>query len=171
MQGSTAADSWGRVFPRGRLLWTGLSSLHRFVETYFTGGGLLRPMGSRAIAELATRLGDQRLAAVADRYAGLGAAWTDLTAAALPGEMPLLAESRELQEEMAASFARRGPAAADELRAAWARLREIEAEADRSFPLSEAATDQLLASLAGRLRAIHAEEVAALTDLRAALAD
>ena len=46
MHGSSGADSWSRVFPRGRLLWSGLSSLHRFVETYSTGGGLLRPMVS-----------------------------------------------------------------------------------------------------------------------------
>jgi hypothetical protein len=171
MHGSTAADSWSRVFPRGRLLWTGLSSLHRFVETYFTGGGLLRPMGARAIAETASRSGDGALAGVAARYERLGSAWADLANAALPEAVPLLGRTRRIQEQMTQASSRRGIDAAPHVRAAWGHLDELAAEAERDFPLGEAETDRLLAELAERLRAIHAQEVDALSELRAALAD
>jgi hypothetical protein len=51
------------------------------------------------------------------------------------------------------------------------RLAEIEREADRAFPLDDAAVTALRADLADRTRAIHAAEVGALDALRAALAD
>ena len=170
MHGSAAADSWSRVFPRGKLLWTGLANLHRFVETYFTGGGLLRPMGARAIAETASRSGDTTLAGVATRYERLGNAWTDLARAALPDAVPLLARTRRIQEQMAEAPSRRGIEAAPHVRAAWDHLDELAAEAERDFPLGGAQVGQLLAELADRLRAIHAQEVDALSELRAALA-
>jgi hypothetical protein len=146
------------MFPRGRLLWLGLSSMHRFVETYFTGGGLMRPMGARALAELVERTGDGRLQAVAARYHDLGSAWTSLAAAALPDGVPLLAETRRLQT------------APGDPRGVWARLSEIERAADDDFPLDDAAVLELRRDLAARLRDIHAAEVAALEELRAALA-
>ena len=162
-------DSWARVFPRGRLLWTGLADLHRFVEAYFTGGGLMRPLGARAIAETAERTADRGLAEVAGRYAALGRAWTELTHAALPDDVPLLARTRQIRESMATASRRRGVEAAPHLRAAWGHLDELAAEAERDFPLDDAATSALLAELSGRIRAIHAAEVEALTMLRAAL--
>jgi hypothetical protein len=171
MDATSGADSWSRVFPRGRLLWLGLSSLHRFVATYSTGGGLMRPFGARAIAELADRTSNKALGDVAGRYAALGRAWSDLATAALPEDVPLLAETRRVQDAIASAFAARGPAATAELRAGWMRLAEIEGEADRAFPLDEAAVTALRADLAARTRAIHAAEVDALDALRAALAD
>jgi len=151
-----------RHFPRGRQLWTGLTSLHRFVEAYFTGGGLMRPMVARALSR------DPTLAATGERYAALGAEWTALARAALPDDAPLLAEARTIQERVPGLFVDRGPAAADELRAAWARLAELSDEAAAEFPLSEAEVSELVADLAARLRSIHAAEVAALADLREA---
>jgi Butirosin biosynthesis protein H, N-terminal/Domain of unknown function (DUF4872) len=161
---ATGADSWPRVFPRGRPLWTGLTSLHRFVETYFTGGGLMRPMLARALSR------DPALAATGERYAALGAEWTALARAALPDDAPLLAEARTIQERMPDLFVERGPAASADLRAAWARLAELSDEAAAEFPLSDAEARDLVADLAGRLRAVHASEVAALEELRAATA-
>jgi hypothetical protein len=157
MHGSTGADAWGRVFPRGRLLWAGLSSLHRSIETYHTGGGLLRPMAASAARELGALTGDERLDEVATRYDALADAWSALAAAALPDEVALLAETRRIQLAVADAWQQRGAAASDEIRSAWHRLAELEAAAD-DFPMSDADVDAHLGGLAGRLRAVHADE-------------
>jgi hypothetical protein len=171
MSGSSGSESWARVFPRGKQLWTGLSSLHRFVETYFTGGGLMRPLGARAIAETADRIGDASLASVATRYERIGRAWTDLADAALPDDVALLGRTGQVQVAMRDAFRRRGAAAGPHVAAAWDHLDDIAAEAAREFPLDVAATDVLLSELAGRVAAIYADEVDTLAALRAALAD
>src|SRR5262249_23922096 len=43
MHGSNDAERWERVFA-GPRLWAGLTSIHNYVEYYFTGGGLCRPL-------------------------------------------------------------------------------------------------------------------------------
>jgi hypothetical protein len=169
MAATTGPTSWGRVFRRGRPLWIALASLHRFVETYSTGGGLLRPMLGRAVSETAAMtepaaaLGDAAAA-----YAALGEAWTAVATAALPDDAPLLAETRRLQDAIGRRFADRGPAAEQENRADWERLDELGRSAASEFPLSAAAAAALLADLADRMRAIHAAEIAALETLRGA---
>jgi hypothetical protein len=164
-------DAWSRTFPRGGRLFAGLASIHRFVETYGSGGGLLRPLFAAGLVEAATAVGDPRLAALGERYAALGAAWSDLAHAALPDEVPLLREARELDSANDRHYRDRGPAALDEIRAAHRRLAEIEAEVARDFPLDEGATADLLAGLASRVRSIHAGETAALEELGAIVAD
>jgi hypothetical protein len=153
MTATRGANAWATVFPVGRLRWIGLTSLHRFVETFFTGGGLLRPLGAAALAEIGPDGAE-----VAERYAALGAQWTALARAALPDEVPLLGEARRLQEQPATD-----PAAAADVAA---RLDELARRAAESFPLAEAAAAAQLADLSARLRSIHSAEVAALDALR-----
>ena len=44
------------MFPRGHLLWQGLTSIHDYVEHRQTGGGLSRPMFAEFLKE-ASQLG------------------------------------------------------------------------------------------------------------------
>jgi hypothetical protein len=67
-------------------------------------------------------------------------------------------------------FAARGGAATEELGRLWARLGELDAQADADFPLDAGGVDQLLRGLRARLLAIYAEETAARDELRAILA-
>lgn len=164
-------DAWSRTFPRGRRLFAGLASIHRFVETYGSGGGLLRPLFAAGLVEAAAVTGDARLAVLGERYAALGSAWSALAHAALPDSVPLLRDARELEAANDRHYRDRGPAALDEIRAAHRRLAEIEAEVARDFPLDEGATADLLAGLASRVRSIHAGETAALGELGAIVAD
>lgn len=160
-------DSWSRAFPRGRRLWIGLTFLHLFVECHGTGGGLLRPLFAAGLREAADTVALDGLRGVADRYAALGAAWTDLAHAALPEGVPLLREAREIQADSARRYLSTGPLAAPEIRRRIERLGEIGELASTGFPLDESEVADLRADLARRVRAIHAAEVAALGDLAA----
>ena len=164
-------DAWARTFPRGRRLFAGLTAIQRFVECYGTGGGLLRPLFAAGLDEAARTTGDDRLAAIGQRYAALGTAWSDLARAALPDEVPLLREARRIEAANARRYRERGPAALDEIRAANGRLAEIEAASAIDFPLGDAAAGDLLADLAARVRSIHAGETDALDELEALARD
>jgi hypothetical protein len=169
IHGSRGKDAWSRVFPRGRHLFVALQAVHRHVEGYGSGGGLIRPLFAAGLAEAAAISGNDGLAEAGDRYAALGRAWTELAHAALPDDVPLLKESRRIQVTGERDYRIHGAAAVPALEAGWARLREIEREVADDFPLSENDTDDLLAGLRGRLLAISSHELEALDVLRSAV--
>jgi Domain of unknown function (DUF4872)/Butirosin biosynthesis protein H, N-terminal len=170
VHGTGAKDGWPRMFPPGRHLWGALRAVYEFVEHWGAGGGLMRPMHAEFLREAAVLLGERRLDGLARRYDALGEAWRDLAAAALPGGVPLLAETRALLDRRDAAFAAEGADATDELRGIWARLDVLAEQADAGFPLDAAAVDELLRGLRARLVAIYQDEVAARDELRAILA-
>ena len=163
MTARSGRDAWTAVFPRGGRLWSALRSIHEFVETYRTGGGLMRPMFARGLTEAAGLIGDRRLESLAARYAELGARWTDLAAAALPADVALLGATRKALDSLAERYA--AGAGPDELAAIHRRLDELGDDVAADFPLAQAATNELLAGLSGRLREIAALESAALDEL------
>lgn len=167
MFGSKDKDRWERVFARGPNLWRGLTGLHDCIEHYGTGGGLCRPLFADFLIAAGTVLKDPRLTALAGRYADLGRRWSDLADAAVPDNVPVLREAKALLVRKAELLASDGPAAADEVRAVWTDLGDMAQRVGADFPLSESACADLRANLQVRVRAIHADETAAL----AALAD
>jgi hypothetical protein len=161
-------DAWPTVFPRGQRLWSGLASIHEYIEHYGSGGGLMRPMVGAGLREAADRLDDPRLADVAARYDRLGEDWTNLAQAALPDDVPAFRRTRVLQDHRARSYADRGPDAAPEIAAAWAETTAVGAAMADDFPLDEASTRALLERLATLVDSLHDGEVAALEALRTA---
>jgi hypothetical protein len=168
MHGSTDKERWERVFSPGAKLWRGLCSIYDFVEHYGTGGGLCRPLFADFLAEAADALRDARLAALAGRYAELGRAWGQLADAALPDEVPALREAKELYVGKAELVNTGG--SAEEVRAAWVRLAELEAQARERFPLSDGECDQLRARLQAQIMALYEGEVVAHAALPGAIA-
>ncbi|HET9456271.1 MAG TPA: DUF4872 domain-containing protein [Candidatus Limnocylindrales bacterium] len=163
MTARSGRDAWPAVFPRGGRLWYALRSIYEFVETYRSGGGLMRPMFARGLTEAAGLTGNRRLEASAARYVELGARWTDLASAALPAEVALLDATRQALDSLADRHA--AGAGPDELAAIHRRIDGLADAAAADFPLDEAATNELLAGLSGRLREIAALETAALDEL------
>jgi hypothetical protein len=163
-------DSWAVAFPRGRRSWLGLRSITEYVEHYQTGGGLLRPMFSRALSQAADLLRQAELQEPAERYAQLGRGWSGLAEAALPGSEPRLAEARELLRRKDERYRAKGAGATAELAAIWARLDEIGSEVAEDFPLSEAQMKEHLGELASQVRALYDGEEAALAAIARAVA-
>lgn len=180
MHGKASKESWSHVFPRGGRLWQGLTSIFEYIEHYGTGGGLSRPMFARylgAAARTAKALNRQADATEARRldeltvhYTALGAAWTALADAALPDQVPLFRDAKDLLTRKAELWADVGLEATEEIRSVWSRLGELGRAAKADFPLSEAECDALRADLRGRIEHVHAGEVAGVELLRAAAA-
>ena len=162
MEGSNNAESWERVFRRGKHLWRGLTSLYNFIEHYGTGGGLCRPLFADFLDEAAPHFPSLR--GLEEQYDELGRAWTELADAALPNDVPLLAEGKRLLAHKAELLT--GGADPAEIRQTWEGLAAAEALADADFPLSEAECRELRAGLKERLLALADEEEVAFTHLR-----
>ena len=158
LHGGTDREGWERVFRRGGPLWRGLTSVYDCIEHYGTGGGLCRPLFADFLREASET--EPRLAPLAEQYGALGQEWSALAHAALPDDIPLLRESRETLARKAELGASGGTPA--EIRRAWDRLTELEAQAGEAFPLSDTECGELRAGLKRRVLALHAAEEAAL---------
>jgi hypothetical protein len=87
----------------------------------------------------------------------------------LPDEVPLLRETREIQEANARRYLAEGAAAAGANAAGWQRLSEIEEACAADFPLDAAAIKRLRSDLAARARELHRTEIEALEALTSAV--
>jgi hypothetical protein len=168
MHGSNDKERWERVYRPGGNLWRGLCSIYDFVEHYGTGGGLCRPLFADFLAEAGEALGDQRLGALAERYAELGRGWSELAEAALPDDVPELREAKQLYVRKAELVNAGG--SVEEIRAAWARLAELEGQAREQFPLTDRESSELRARLQARIMALYEGEVAAHAAIPGAIA-
>ncbi len=164
---SKDAESWEKVFASPANLWRALVSVHEYIESYGTGGGLCRTIFADALSEAADALGDAKLHALATRYAELGAHWTALAEAALPSSVPMFAEARELITRRAELRHAGGPTEA--VRDVWQQLDVLQARAKAEFPLSIADAADLRAALQARVQALYEGEVAAQQAMQAAL--
>jgi hypothetical protein len=163
------ATSWARVFPTGEWRWSGLASIHEYVEHYGSGGGLGRRRFAAGLREAATVTGDPSLLAIADRYDRLAGDWSDIARAALPEDVPLLRRTREAQDRRAAAYATGTSAAGGgpdkDVADAWRELDSLRTKARRSFPMTDDDAAAHLAALGDRVAAIHSGEVEALEAL------
>jgi hypothetical protein len=162
LHGSKEKESWERIFAPPRL-WNGLTMAHEFIEYYGTGGGLCRPLFAEFLREAGGILGDARLVKLSDRYARLGAQWTDLAHACLPDHVAECREARALYQQRSEARESGGPEA--ELKAARDALTALQQQVRQRFPLTDKQCDDLRAELQGRVRALYEGETAALDEL------
>ena len=166
LSGSKAAESWAKVFPRGKHLFTGLWSIHQYVDYYYTGGGLCRPMFAEFLAEAGAALDDAALTRASGHYTELGREWSALAEAALPAAVPAFRKAGEALARLGELYHSEGAGATDEIRECWAEIEAIGAKVGKEFPLGEAECDPLLRDLQIRVRTLHRGETAALEELR-----
>jgi hypothetical protein len=159
LYGSQGQERWERVYRPGPNLLRGLSAVHDFIEHYGTGGGLCRPIFADFLSEAAEALGHPPLAELAERYAALGAMWSALADAALPDDVGMLREAKQLLTRKAELLDAGAPAA--EIREVWRRLAALEEESRIQPPLSDAVYADLRRLLGERVAALYAHEVAA----------
>jgi uncharacterized protein DUF4872/butirosin biosynthesis protein H-like len=167
MNGSKDQERWERVFRPGPNLWRGLCSIYDFVEHYGTGGGLCRPLFADFLADAAAALRRPALAALGEQYAELGRRWSELADMALPDDVPALREAKELHARKAELLHYGG--SAEEVRAIWQRLNQLEEQAKTQFPLSDAECTELRARLQARIMVLYEGEVAAHAAIPAAI--
>jgi len=154
-------ESWAHVFAPPRL-WRGLTSIYDCIEHSFgTGGGLMRPLFAEFLDEAATSLKQKPLAQLAAVYKELGAQWSALADAALPRDVPLFKEARELYARKAELVSSASSTDTKELRGVYESLSALQQKAAERFPLSSADCVSIRAALADRVSAIYEAELAA----------
>ena len=161
--------AWPVLFANPRGLYGLLQSVYEGIALDGTGGDGLRSLYAAFLDEAAPIVGRPALAEVATRYRELAAEWVALAAAALPGDVPELRQARELLREKHERLMDGGEAAVVATEPLAARIHAHYTALNRDFPLDAVATETLFADLADRLRALHANEVAAAGALGEAL--
>ncbi|MBL8130501.1 MAG: DUF4872 domain-containing protein [Anaerolineae bacterium] len=161
---------WARRFPRGTALYNVLKSSYRSLELYFTGGSGARHTFAAFLDEAADVLNRPALRAAAELYRVTASQWRQLADAHLPGDVPLLAETRALMRREYDLFIEQGSASSDERRAIAVQLAQVRAQAAAGFPLDDAAACALRENLRDRILALRAAEMHALEALRSAIA-
>ena len=152
-------ERWEHIFARGHRFFNGLLYLHLFTEHYGTGGGLARPIMADFLHGAATELREPALGKLAEQYARLGEQWSELADAALPDDVPQLAEAKKQLAAYAELFNSGGTA--DERAECWRNIQEIERQVRHKFPLTAAECAELRLGLRERVLAIHAAETTA----------
>ena len=178
LDGSKAADSWEKIFPRGTHFYIGLRSIAEYIEHYGTGGGLCRPLFAEFLGEGAERLSHSGLGRLAERYEGIGAKWSALADAALPESVPGFREARELLTRKAELYHSEGAAAWENSGAEGQgsspegqespcarELGEFALRMKEHFPLDEAQCAALRKELKGRVLELVELERGALEEL------
>jgi hypothetical protein len=151
-------ESWVEVFRRGHRLWGGLTSIYQFIE-HWSGGSLGRPLFAEFLTDAGNAIGDSRLSILAKSYVEIGRAWSELAEVALPANVKLFREARELYARIAELVNSGGKP--DEVRAAWDGLDALGQQARKEFPLSEAECESLRTELQRRVRLLSEQEIAA----------
>jgi hypothetical protein len=159
LHGTSDKESWEHMFPPGKRLWMGLTSVYDFIEHYGTGGGLCRPIFAEYLAEAAAALKDDQLKRLAQRYAVLGNQWSALADAALPDSVPLFKKAKALLDAKAESM--NSGSGAEDVRAAWQQLDDLATHAKAKFPLTDAECAELRKGLQERVLALLEGERAA----------
>lgn len=163
LHGSSATDSWERVFKPGANLWRGLTWIYDSIEHHGTGGGLCRFHMADFLEEADERLDTAGLSKLSKSYRELGALWSELARAALPDEVPEMRRARELLSARIELIHDAAPA--EKVREVSDELQSLETRVQERFPLSDEDCEALRAALKDRVLFIHDAEVAALSEL------
>lgn len=158
-------SGWPTLFPPGAPLYQALHSMFQWIEILQSGRGALRGLFADYLREASTLLGNPGLAEVAARYDQLARLWTDLAEAALSSDVPLLAETKQLERQKEELFGQRGMDAMDELRRLEDQLKMIRSRAASEFPLDATSSRELQDGLRERIETIILQEEAAIAEL------
>lgn len=155
---------WPKLFPAGPHLYEALKNIYFYIESYGVSGGF-RLMYAQFLQEASAITGLTSLKEVADQYCELGQKWNAFASAALPDEVPLFKETKELYVRKRQLFQEQGQKALSEMQQIEARLRAVKDEASETFPLTQAEIDDLLAELQRHILGLSEGETQALTAL------
>jgi hypothetical protein len=153
-------ERWERVFRHGANLWRGLNYVYLYIELYGTGGGLFRPLFADFLHEAAAATSRSELNSLAGRYDEIGRDWSSMADASLPDDVPACREAKEVRLRIAELRHEGGPA--EQARAAWSALGDLERTAAESFPMSEDRSRALRAEMSARVLSLYEGEAAAL---------
>jgi hypothetical protein len=159
---------WPTLFRDRRGLYATLRSAFEGIELD-VGAGALRGLYAQFLDEAAALLADDRLGVVAGQYRALTQRWHALAEAALPDDVPALAETKALLRQRHAAT-RLGGDAWQSSRPITETLRTMSARYNLDFPMQDPAVQTLFAALQEHLYGLYEAEKSAHQALKDAIA-
>lgn len=167
--------SWERTFPAGSALFNALAGdifqpgIFDWIMVWNGVDGAGRGLYAHFLDEAAMILGKPDLKPVADQFRASAVAWNALAQAALPEDVPLLKEVRDLKLRRRAVFVEKGMSSLDERKTINARLKAIKASIADHFPLTPAEVVALRETLRDHVLTVHDLEIEAIAALQSAM--
>jgi hypothetical protein len=159
------AKGWPRVFGDGTALVGALCSIWEGAEPAGMNGGHLRELYADFLDEAAAVLDTPDLTGCAEDFRAAGAAWHQVTEAALPADVPEFVRLRELMATLASAIAD-GDEGDEAREDAATQLWAMRTDLDRKPPIGD--LDALFAAIGERVAAAYEIEKAAVERLAAA---
>lgn len=161
--------SWEREFPAGEKMLAGLISIFNDIRIFGKDSWAEREMYAQYLDEASVLLAKPALREAGDCFRESATAWERLALAALPDEIPVFKEVRDLLLVRHQSFMKKGNSALDEMRECRRRLDELKSEVGRAFPLDEARVKVHRERMAEAVMVIHDIELEAVRRMQAAM--
>lgn len=168
-------QSWERFFAPGVRMYHALAGspvqpgAYHWINTWGAADGAERGLYADFLLEAAQILKKPSLKESAEKFRESHTLWLKFADALLPNDIPLLGESKKLIQRKHELFIKEGEAAVPEIRQINSRLRELLAQSEADFPLSNAQAAELRANLRDGLLKIKTAEQQAVDLLQSAI--
>jgi hypothetical protein len=168
-------QGWERYFAPGVRMYHALAGsphqpgLYHWVNTWGSADGADRGLYADFLEEAAVILKKPKLKDAAGRFRESHTLWLKFAEALLPGDVPLLGESKKLIQKSHALFVEKGETALPEIKKINARHREILKASEKDFPLSTGQAAEFRANLRDIVLEISGVEQKAVDMLQAAI--
>ncbi len=129
-------QSWIKIFPAGRKLFSALTSSFERIELFGTGGRASRPMFADFLDEASAILDRPALRDASKNFRAVAPAWDALCLALLPDSIAPFKDARQLLIQKRDAFYEKGAAASAEIKKVHARLEKIRTAMEKKFPLA-----------------------------------
>jgi hypothetical protein len=174
------SHAWSRFFSAGLGHWSALAGggmspgLIGWIETFGAGDGFERALYAEFLDEAASLLKQTALKRAADAFRAAHGAWKQLVRTAMPEDIALCREARELIVQKHAAFVCGGAHTMDERSRMDARLAELRQTATNAdYAVAQGLTETRIVEIRAAMRAdvqrIAAHERTAIDAIRAAL--
>lgn len=165
-------QSWERLFAPGPRMYAALAGGMGQLGTF---GWAMTAVSDRALYadfldEAAQILKKPKLKTAGEQFRASSGTWRELAQAVLPEAVPLFKESRELAQRKHELFIQHGGTALAEIEQIEARLKDIRANVNKKFPLTNAEAAALRERLSQHVLKVHEIEVKAVELLQMAMA-
>lgn len=164
-----ARMSWEKEFPAGASMYSGLTWLYTDLMLFTRDDCADRGLYADFLDEASLILNKPTLRDVAQRFRDSARAWSELSVALLPDDVPAFRETRELMRQRRELFREQGDASRAAAETINQRLKEIRQQVAADFPLNAAQVVAFRQNLSRHILTIHDLEKDAIDLLQSAM--
>ena len=158
---------WPVIFQHKAGLYSTLRSVYEGIILNGTGGDALRGLYADFLDEAGTVLNNNKMKVAAAEYRQLARCWRHFAELALPDNIPVLQETKQLITQKYHLLFTRGGEGFNDMAIVSQKLNEMQTELNHQFPMSESEAQQLFSQMKEALLNIFEAEKQALATLKA----